>query len=311
MGRDAYLAATKGGYERPSRPGSGGGGGSQQNKQTGNNSQSGQSDGRSAHLQKSAQKSAEKYRTGIAEMATDEYGRLRNIYTESGFDKEGKFKSGDPLFKFEDGKIVREGGFKRNKYGDQYYTPGFEGVGDKGALLSDLERMKFAALKMRHLTDLGDPVSGKVYEGHVDPLDLLISGVDKWGNPQYTGLGKMVDDNWSNLVTAYDNPAGYGSGYGQGAMLQGMIKQAGADASSRSGGPGGGGGWGGYGGYGGGGSGGGYDMGLPGYGGPVYQRGQVAPGSLQENVNQLYYGMSQGAQPKFSRGGIVSLLRLN
>ena len=39
MGREDYLARTQGGYERPSRPGSGGRGGSQQNKQTGNNSQ--------------------------------------------------------------------------------------------------------------------------------------------------------------------------------------------------------------------------------------------------------------------------------
>ena len=71
---------------------------------------------------------------------------------------------------------------------------------------------------------------------------------------------------------------------------------------------GGGGGYGGYGG-GGGGSGGGqggyiYDMdgGFP----QTYQRGQVGPGSLQEQVNQAYLSGGKG----FARGGIVSLLRL-
>ena len=108
MGREDYLARTQGGYERPSRPGSGGSGGSQQNKQTGNNSQSGQSDRRSAHLQKSAQKSADKYRTGIAELATDEYGRTRNIYDDKG----------KALLTFKDGQVVRgdEGGVYRYEY---------------------------------------------------------------------------------------------------------------------------------------------------------------------------------------------------
>ena len=75
------------------------------------------------------------------------------------------------------------------------------------------------------------------------------------------------------------------------------------------------GGWGGYGGYdGGGGGGGGY-----GYGGEQqppprgYQRAGVGPGTLQEQVNQVFLGMSgmnqmPGIQKK--RGGIVSLLGL-
>tara|TARA_R110002096_G_scaffold4200_1_gene19817 strand:+ start:2208 stop:3365 length:1158 start_codon:yes stop_codon:yes gene_type:complete len=69
------------------------------------------------------------------------------------------------------------------------------------------------------------------------------------------------------------------------------------------------GGGGGYGRGGGGGSGGGqggyiYDMGggFP----QTYQRGQVGPGSLQEQVNQAYLSGGKG----FARGGIVSLLRL-
>ena len=69
---------------------------------------------------------------------------------------------------------------------------------------------------------------------------------------------------------------------------------------------GGGGGWDGYGGGGGSGGGGGYtyDMGS---GFPqTYQRGQVGPGGLQEQVNQAYLSGGKG----FSRGGIVSLLRL-
>ena len=94
-----------------------------------------------------------------------------------------------------------------------------------------------------------------------------------------------------------------------------MIQQAGADASSRSGGPGGGWGSGWGGGYGGGGGGGGYGFSMQ--QDPMaqgYQRGQVGPGTLQEQVNQIYLGMSNlnpapGFQKK--RGGIVSLLRLS
>jgi hypothetical protein len=79
---------------------------------------------------------------------------------------------------------------------------------------------------------------------------------------------------------------------------------------------GGGGGWGsGWGGYGGGGGGGGY--GYSGGQDPMqqgYQRGQVGPGTLQEQVNQIYLGMSNtNPSPGFQkkRGGIVSLLGLN
>ena len=73
------------------------------------------------------------------------------------------------------------------------------------------------------------------------------------------------------------------------------------------------GGGGGYGGGYGGGGGGGSDGGQGGYiygtGGGLpqtYQRGQVGPGNLQEQVNQAYLSGGRG----FARGGIVSLLRL-
>ena len=45
-----------------------------------------------------------------------------------------------------------------------------------------------------------------------------------------------------------------------------------------------------------------------------YQRGKVGPGSLQEQVNQIYLGMGNlNAAPGFNknRGGIISLLGLN
>ena len=79
---------------------------------------------------------------------------------------------------------------------------------------------------------------------------------------------------------------------------------------------GGGGGGGGYGGWGSGGGGDGGGYGFSGQQDPMqrgYQRGQVGPGTLQEQVNQIYLGMSNlnpapGVQK--SRGGIVSLLGL-
>jgi hypothetical protein len=143
--------------------------------------------------------------------------------------------------------------------------------------------------------------SEEAWEAKIPGTDIYKSAGDVGYDPTgaYTFSDIESDPNlynkYLNRGTLWDDP------------LSGVLKPRGPQFTG-----GGGGGWGGYGGYGGGGSGGGggYDMGLPGYGGPVYQRGQVGPGSLQENVNQLYYGMSQGAQPKFSRGGIVSLLRL-
>jgi hypothetical protein len=65
------------------------------------------------------------------------------------------------------------------------------------------------------------------------------------------------------------------------------------------------GGFGGYGGYGGGGGGGGgYSYGIGGGLPQTYQRGQVGPGNLQEQVNQAFLS---GGKP-FAKGGIVSLV---
>ena len=162
-------------------------------------------DGRSAALQTAADESANKYLTGIAEMATDEHGRTRNIYD---------LETNEPLLTFDDGKVVRtsdRGG-------------GLGVVGDKGQLLSDLERMQLAALKMGHKTSLGDPVhGGSQFESGLGSLITL----DSEGNPMYTdegelmytGLGGAVSDNWNQFVTGYDDP----SGYGQGDMLQDII----------------------------------------------------------------------------------------
>ena len=170
--------------------------------------------GRSAALQTAADESANKYLTSIAEMATDEYGRTRNIYD---------LETNDPLLTFDDGKVVRDGGFKRDDQG-QYYVPPFEGVGDKGQLLSDLERMQLAALKMGHKTSLGDPVhGGSQFESGLGSLIVL----DSEGNPQYTdegelmytGLGGAVSDNWNEILGQYDDP----TGYGQGDMMQDIV----------------------------------------------------------------------------------------
>ena len=270
---------------------------SQQNNQTGQNDQNqgnqnnqnqGNQDGRSAALKTASQESANKYLTGIAEMATDEYGRTRNIYTEGG----------DPILTFEDGKAVREGGMKRDEFG-QYYVPPFEGIGDKGALLSDYERMQLAALKLGHLTSQGDPVSRQAYdEGNA--LDQLIAGTDDWGNPIYTELGKSVADNWNQLVTGYDSPQG------QGSKLQDMITESAGQYTGSLGGPGGGG-WGG--GYGGGGGGGGLGWMLP---SPGYKPEQMAGFyTPQANLQQAMINVHQTPTVFRKRGGIVSLLRLS
>ena len=184
----------------------------------GDQTQVNQPDAREQQAQISHQSNVDKYRTGIAEMATDEYGRTRNIYQDN-----------KPLLTFDDGKVVRQGGFKRDDQGQYYVPPGeISGVGDKGALLSDLERMQLAALKMGHKTSLGDPVSeGAQWQSGLGSLVSL----DSEGNPLYdaqgelrlTGLGRSVGDNWNKLVTAYDD-AGTDYGGGQGRMLQDIIE---------------------------------------------------------------------------------------
>ena len=170
--------------------------------------------GRDAALQSAADESANKYLTGIAEMATDEYGRLRNIYD---------LETNKPLLTFEDGKLVRtvdRGGRGFDEYGRERNT----WVGDKGQLLSDLERMQLAALKMGHKTSLGVPVhGGSQFGSGLGALIALDSGgkpmYTSEGNLIYTGLGGVVSDNLNKILGQYDDP----SGYGQGDMLKDII----------------------------------------------------------------------------------------
>jgi hypothetical protein len=210
-GRERYISTTQGGYSKPTpAPVSTG---------TPNFSPPGQGgnnlppvvptvpvvDGRSAALQSAADESANKYLTSIAEMATDEHGRLRNIYD---------LETNEPLLTFDDGKVVRTS--------DRGGGSGV--VGDKGQLLSDLERMQLAALKMGHKTSLGDPVhSGSQFGSGLGSLITL----DSEGNPMYTdkgeliytGLGGAIRDNWNEILNQYDDP----SGYGQGRMMKDII----------------------------------------------------------------------------------------
>ena len=131
---------------------------------------------------------------------------------------------------------------------------------------------------------------------------------DIWGNPIRGGPDNRL---WDPFVKGYDPETGkerrlsfdeWNTMLDYGEFDAGPI-------GNYSGYGGGGGGWGGgYGGHGGGGGGGGGYGGYGNYGSgsQVYQRGQVGPGSLQEQVNQAYLSGGKG----FSRGGIVSLLRL-
>ena len=177
-------------------------------------------DGRSSSLQLAAQESADKYRTGIAEMATDEYGRLRNIYD---------LKTNEPILTFDKdaGKAIRGTEVTEPAFGSPHLDIdyGIKKDPQKGALLSDLERMQLTALKMGHKTSLGDPVDkGAQWQSGLGSLVSL----DPEGNPLYnaqgelqlTGLGRAVGGNWNELVTGFDDP----SGYGQGDMLQDIIE---------------------------------------------------------------------------------------
>ena len=122
--------------------------------------------------------------------------------------------------------------------------------------------------------------------------------------------GRMIDGKW---VPNEDPNSLYNKYLNRGTLwddpLSGVLKPQGPQFTSSGGyGPH-------WGGYGGGGDGGGYGWGLQ--QDPMqqgYQRGKVGPGTLQEQVNQLYLGMGtpqQSNPQRFSRGGIVSLLRLN
>ena len=102
---------------------------------------------------------------------------------------------------------------------------------------------------------------------------------------------KNFPDHYTMEEVFKSDPKRYGGTYGRGNYYGGSY--GGYSGGSGSGG-------------GGGGSSGGYGGRGYGSGSQVYQRGQVGPGSLQEQVNQAYLSGGKG----FSRGGIVSLLRL-
>jgi len=146
-----------------------------------------------------------------------------------------------------------------------------------------------------------------------DRRDLIDPHTGKIGD--YEGIESLVKDDKGYYTGSIDNEYGMLGGYlgrdpHTGKMYPIKDPVPGILSRQSSGSSGGGGGWGG--GYGGGG-GGGDGYGFSGFGQDQmpqgYQRGQVGPGSLQEQVNQMYLGMS-GVGMQKKRGGIVSLLRL-
>ena len=112
--------------------------------------------------------------------------------------------------------------------------------------------------------------------------------------------------------TGYQYIAGPGALYENGQLVEGFVDRGIYNPYGGGGYGGGGGGYGGYGGYGrggggGSGGGGGYSFNEFAQQG-IQQAPGVNPGTLQETVSQGFLG-GMGA-PRFSRGGIVSLLRL-
>ena len=92
----------------------------------------------------------------------------------------------------ETGQAIRSGGFKRDDQG-QYYVDPFTGPGDKGALLSDVEKARLDA------NFLGKGLGS-------------IIAVNKYGEPQfdssgnviYTGLGLHLQDQWGKGMNILD-----------------------------------------------------------------------------------------------------------
>ena len=116
---------------------------------------------------------------------------------------------------------------------------------------------------------------------------------------RYEG-GTYLKDAFYNMQSPNLTPKDY-------TNYMNQISAFGHSPQKSFGGSGGGGGYGyGYGGGGGSGGGGGYMYDMGGGFPQTYQRGQVGPGNLQEQVNQAYLSGGKG----FARGGIVSLLRL-
>jgi hypothetical protein len=137
--------------------------------------------GRSAALKSAADESVDNYLLGIAEMM-------------QGMDEPPL--AIDP----ETGQAIRSGGFKRFNpetgeldwaSGQEYVDP-FTGTGDKGALLSDVERSQLFANQLG--TGLGSMIATNDYG---EPI------FDSSGNVIYTGLGENLMDNWGQTVNAF------------------------------------------------------------------------------------------------------------
>ena len=263
--------ATAGGMQAYSQPEDWG------SKQTGGDSNKNQGtgetgDARSAHLKSEAEKSADQYLIGIAQAMQG----MENAPLEI-----------DPVT----GQAIRAGGFKRDDLG-QYFTDQITGVGDKGALLSDWERMQLASHQMDE--GLGSMIA-------TDDFGKPI--FDSSGNVIYTGLGKAVKDDWGQVINAF---AGEGDVSGQ-EYLGNLEDQYWSDRTAQDersrmfeqrGGYGGGGGDGGGGYY-----------GDPRTGNPIDRYGNFY--TPQANLQQAMVNVHQTPTVFKKRGGIVSLLRLN
>ena len=155
--------------------------------------------GRDAALQSAADESVDNYLLGIAEMMQGMENPPLAI---------------DP----ETGQAIRSGGFKRFDpetgeldwtSGQEYVDP-FTGTGDKGALLSDIERAHLFANQLGK--GLGSMIATNDYG---EPI------LDSSGNVIYTGLGENLMDNWGQTVNAF---AGIGEKPG-GEFLQDLEDQ--------------------------------------------------------------------------------------
>ena len=371
MGRGAYLARTKGGYDRPSKPSGsggggwspsvGGGGGSQKNNQTG---QSDSNKGEHKLLTQLKNISAqgkgntaqarylENYLSRVKDPDTG--GNLLSEYYKSVTPTQIKQYQEDPSSTLPEGQWLDIDGKKvwsaspfapgqfsktsgYNKYG--IYSPGsqYADVAAEGIRPTNLYGGK-----------VGDEITPEQFGQANRPTGWMdfgfgsvfgTSSASTASSPAVqesleTMMDQLYDQGYSPdaakqiaMEKMYPGYIDYAKGEGPiptnfmdmniGAPLPGhkMTKDTWQpNTTSRYGVGGGGGGWGGYGGYGGGG-GGGYGWGLQ--QDPMqrgYQREIVGPGTLQEQVNQLYLGMGtpqQSNPQRFSRGGIVSLLRLN
>lgn len=153
----------------------------QDNNQNNNQNTPDPVDARSAALAAQAEESKNNYLLGIAEMM-------------QGMDEPPL--SIDP----ETGQAIRSGGFKRfnpetgeldSNAGQEYVDP-FTGIGDRGALLSDIERAQLFANQLG--TGLGSLIA-------TDDFGMPI--LDSSGKIITTGLGQNLMDNWGQTVNAF------------------------------------------------------------------------------------------------------------